>query len=196
MEYFELPQLKVNKQANINAINRLQKYFEPVSLKEDGHQVVYEGVPEDANPNNWLYYQDRDHGADFDSHPLIEDIVNETCKVLNIPKDLIVRKQYTQMSPDWMLNIHKDVARQVALVVEFVDAGGSCTWYDDNCKETKTLMYGVPAVINTRQLHSAKGGTKITRLGFQIDFNYDMNINEVYKYYMKSPFFEKGAMVV
>ena len=61
MEYFELPQLKVDNEANIDAMNQLENHFRPVSLKEDGHQVVYEGVAEDANPNDWVYYQDLDH---------------------------------------------------------------------------------------------------------------------------------------
>ena len=56
MEYFELPQLRVDSKANIDAINKLEPYFRPVSLKPEGHQVVYEGVSEDANPDDWVYY--------------------------------------------------------------------------------------------------------------------------------------------
>mgnify|MGYP006179241025 FL=1 len=188
MEYFELPQLEVDSEANINAINQLQEYFQPVSLESDGHQVVYEGVDEDANPDNWLYYQDRDHGADFDSHPLIEDIVDKVCTILNLPKDKIVRRQYTQMKPGWSLNIHRDVARQVALLVEFIDAKCSITWYDNNKKPTKTLIYGKPVVVNTKQLHSAKAD-KVKRYGFQIDFDYNMSIDDVYNSYKTSPMF-------
>ena len=35
------------------------------------------------------------------------------------PKELIVRQQYTKMKPGWSLAIHRDVARQVALLIEF-----------------------------------------------------------------------------
>ncbi len=190
MEYFELPQLKIDNEANINAIDNLRKNFKSVDLKDDGYQVTYEeGIPVDSNEDKWVYYQDIDHGAEFDKNPLVENIVNDTCKVLNIPKELIVRKQYTKMTPGWSLNIHRDVERKVALLVEFKQAGGSITWYTDDHKETKTLYYGPPVVINTGQLHSAKGGTKITRYGFQIDFSYGMTIDEVYEYYKSSPLF-------
>ena len=157
MEYFELPQLRVDSKANIDAINKLEPYFRPVSLKPEGHQVVYEGVSEDANPDDW-------------------------------PRDKVVRRQYTKMNPGWSLNIHRDVARQVALLVEFVDAKGDITWYNDKREETKTLVYGPPVVVNTRQLHSARANG-IKRYGFQIDFDYNMNIDEVYEYYKTSPEF-------
>jgi hypothetical protein len=92
------------------------------------------------------------------------------------------------MNPGWSLNIHRDVARQVALLVEFVDAKGDITWYDDKREPTKTLVYGPPVVVNTKQLHSAKANG-IKRYGFQIDFDYNMNIDEVYEYYKTSPEF-------
>ena len=36
MEYFELPQLKIDNEANINAIDNLRKNFKSVDLKDDG----------------------------------------------------------------------------------------------------------------------------------------------------------------
>ena len=188
MEYFELPQLKVNSEEHIDAINKLEPYFRPVSLKPDGHQVVYEGVSEDANPGDWTYYQDLDHDADFDSNPLVEKICLDACQILNLPRSKVVRRQYTKMKPGWSLNIHRDVARQVALLVEFVDAKGDITWYNDEREPTKTLVYGPPVVINTKQLHSAKAN-EIKRFGFQIDFDYNMNIDEVYDAYKTSKWF-------
>ena len=139
MEYFELPQLRVDSKANIDAINKLEPYFRPVSLKPEGHQVVYEGVSEDANPDDWVYYQDLDHDADFDSNPLVEKICQDASRILNLPRDKVVRRQYTKMNPGWSLNIHRDVARQVALLVEFVDAKGDITWYND------CLLYTSPS---------------------------------------------------
>ena len=196
MEYFELPQLRIDKEAHIGAIDSLKENFRSVDLNYDGHQVTYEkGVPTDKNENEWTYYQDKDHGATFG--PLVQDIVDETARVLNIPKELIVRQQYTKMKPGWSLAIHRDVARQVALLIEFKkDANGSITWYNNNGEETKTLIYGHPVVVNTRQLHSARGGNAIERYGFQIDFNYDMGIDEIYKYYKESPVFEMGAVKI
>ena len=64
------------------------------------------------------------------------------------------------------------------------------TYYDNNKREeTKTLYYGSPVVVNTGQLHSAKGGETMTRYGFQLDFDYGMTINDVYDYYKSSPLF-------
>ena len=196
MEYFELPQLCVDNKAHIKAIDELKDKFQPVDLNYAGHQVTYEpGVPVDENEHKWVYYQDRDHGATFGS--IVQDIINETARVLNIPKELIVRQQYTKMKPGWSLAIHRDVARQVALLIEFKkDANGSITWYDNNGKETKQLMYTHPVVVNTRQLHSASAGDTIERYGFQIDFNYDMGIDEIYKYYKQSPVYEMGAVKI
>ena len=180
MEYFELPQLKVNSEEHIDAIDKLEQYFRPVSLKPEGHQVVYEGVSEDANPDDWTYYQDLDHDANFDSNPLVEKICQDACKILNLPRSKVVRRQYTKMKPGWSLNIHRDVARQVALLVEFVDAKGDITWYNDKREPTKTLVYGPPVVVNTRQLHSARAND-IKRFGFQIDFDYLKNLTSDYK---------------
>ncbi len=188
MEYFELPQLKVNSEEHIDAIDKLEQYFRPVSLKPEGHQVVYEGVSEDANPDDWTYYQDLDHDANFDSNPLVEKICQDACKILNLPRSKVVRRQYTKMKPGWSLNIHRNVARQVALLVEFVDAKGDITWYNDKREPTKTLVYGPPVVVNTRQLHSARAND-IKRFGFQIDFDYNMNIDEVYNAYKTSEWF-------
>ena len=53
---------------------------------------------------------------------------------------------------------------------------------------TKTLVYGPPVVVNTRQLHSARAND-IKRFGFQIDFDYNMNIDEVYNAYKTSEWF-------
>ena len=101
------------------------------------------------------------------------------------------------MKPGWSLAIHRDVARQVALLIEFKpEANGSITWYNDDREPTKTLTYSHPVVVNTRQLHSAKGGDRIERYGFQIDFNYDMGIDEIYKYYKQSPVYEMGAVKI
>tara|TARA_B100000579_G_scaffold296587_1_gene246681 strand:- start:198 stop:788 length:591 start_codon:yes stop_codon:yes gene_type:complete len=196
MEYFELPQLRVDKQAHIDAIDSLKENFRSVDLNYDGHQVTYEkGVPTDKNENEWTYYQDKDHGATFG--PLVQNIVDETARVLNIPKELIVRQQYTKMKPGWSLAIHRDVARQVALLIEFKpEANGSISWYDDDRTPTKTLVYSHPVVVNTRQLHSAKGGDRLERYGFQIDFNYDMGIDDIYKYYKQSPVYEMGALKI
>ncbi|MBR19481.1 MAG: hypothetical protein CMA64_04980 [Euryarchaeota archaeon] len=196
MEYFELPQLRVDNEAHIKAMDEIKDKFQPVDLNYDGHQVTYEpGVPTDENEHKWVYYQDRDHGARFGS--IVQDIVDETARVLNIPKELIVRQQYTKMKPGWSLAIHRDVARQVALLIEFKkDAKGGITWYDDSGKETKQLTYSHPVVVNTRQLHSAVAGNGAERYGFQIDFNYDMGIDEIYKYYKQSPVFEMGAVKI
>lgn len=189
-EYFELPQLKIDNESNIDAIDQLKDKFQKVDVAYAGHQVTYEeGIKEDKNDHEWVYYQDVDHGADFNGSPLIEKIVEDTCKVLNMPTSLIVRKQYTKMSPGWFLNIHRDVQRMVALLVEFKPAGGSISWYNNKREHTKTLYYNHPVVVNTGQLHSAKGGDTMTRYGFQLDFDYGMTINDVYEYYKSSPLF-------
>ena len=80
-EYFELPQLKIDNEANINAIDSLRDKFQKVDVAYAGHQVTYEeGIEEDQNDNEWVYYQDVDHGAEFNSNPLVEQIVKDTCK--------------------------------------------------------------------------------------------------------------------
>ena len=67
--------------------------------------------------------------------------------------------------------------------------------HNNNGEETKNFdIWSV--VVNTRQLHSARGGNTIERYGFQIDFNYDMGIDEIYKYYEQSPVFEMGAVKI
>jgi len=72
MEYFELPQLKVDNKANINAIDNLKENFKSVDLNDDGYQVTYEeGIPIDENKGKWMYYQDVDHGAEFNNNFLI-----------------------------------------------------------------------------------------------------------------------------
>ena len=53
MEYFELPQLRVDKSAHIEAIDSLKGNFKSVDLNYDGHQVTYEkGVPTDKMKMN------------------------------------------------------------------------------------------------------------------------------------------------
>ena len=103
MEYFELPQLKVNSEEHIDAIDKLEQYFRPVSLKPEGHQVVYEGVSEDANPDDWTYYQDLDHDANFDSNPLVEKICQDACKILNLCSRSYKYAWYCE--EDWSKNI-------------------------------------------------------------------------------------------
>ena len=106
MEYFELPQLKIDNEPNINAIDQLKGNFKSVDLNDDGYQVTYEeGISVDDNKDKWMYYQDIDHDAEFNKSSLVKKMVNDTCNVLNIPKDIIVRKQYTKMEPGWSLNI-------------------------------------------------------------------------------------------